>query len=52
MGEHDVVVLGEEARRSGRLGIRPRSVGEVEELPPARVAEDAEARSQPFHDLA
>ena len=50
--EQHVVVLGEEARRSGRVRIGAGRIGEIEELAAALVAERAELRAQPVEDLA
>ena len=52
VGEQNVVVLGQEARRRGGVGIWPRRVGQVEELLSVLVAEDAQARAQPLDHLA
>ncbi len=46
MAEHDVVVLGQEAHRHGRVGIGQQAVGHVEQLTPALVAEAAQLRAQ------
>ncbi len=52
VGEQHVVVLGQEARRRGGVGIRPRRVGQIEELLSVLIAEDAQARAQPLGHLA
>ena len=45
--EHDVVVLGKEARRRGRVRVGQRAVLDVEQLAARRVAERAQPRPQP-----
>jgi hypothetical protein len=50
--EDEVVELGQEARRSRGVGVGHWCVGEVEELFPALVAEDAKARPDTFDHLA
>ncbi len=52
VGQDDIVVLGEEAGRSGRVGMGSRRVGKVVQLPAALVAEGAEPRPEPVGDLA
>ena len=50
--EQDVVVLGQEADRRGRVRIGPRRVGQVEELAAVLVAERPQPRPQALDDLA
>src|SRR5918994_1025147 len=50
--EDEVVELGQEARRSRGVGVGHWCVGQVEELLPALVAEDAKARPDTFDHLA
>ena len=52
MREEDVVVLGQEARRRGRLRVWSGRVGEVEQLTASLVAERDQARPQTLDDLA
>jgi hypothetical protein len=52
VGEHDVVVLGEEADRGRRVRVGTGSVGKVEQLPSLLIGEGAEFRAEALDDLA
>ena len=52
VGEQQVVVLGQEAGRRGRLGVGPGRIGQVEQLAALLVGERAQPRSQPVDHLA
>ena len=51
MRQEDVVVLRQETRRRGRVGIWQQPVRHVEELAASLVAERAQPRPKPFEDL-
>ena len=52
VGQQHVVVLGEEARRAGGVGIGTRTVRDVEELAPVLVPERTEARAEALDHLS
>jgi hypothetical protein len=51
MGKKRVVVLGQESRWRGGVGIGPRRLGQVEELTPTLVPEHRQSRPKPLNDL-